>query len=115
MSNALGQDGGVLGMKNAYCLHQCLAISAAADEARAFRQTFHRNSDESLIVAFRFLTYNRGSMAASTVAAPATGRRRLGRIVFRSILILFVLVFLGIAGTLIYFYRVARASLPQRL
>jgi penicillin amidase len=51
-------------------------------------------------------------MATPTVAAPAT-RRRLGRLIFRSILIFVLLVFLGVAGTLIYFYRLARASLPQ--
>src|SRR5690349_5593485 len=52
-------------------------------------------------------------MAAPTVAAPATRRRRLARIIFRSVLVFLLLAFLGIAGTLIYFYRVARASLPQ--
>lgn len=50
-------------------------------------------------------------MATSTVAAPVT--RRVGRIVFRVILISFLLVFLGIAGTLVYFFRIAHIALAQ--
>src|SRR5215467_11363007 len=52
-------------------------------------------------------------MAASTVAAPVSRPRRLARIIFRSVLIVFLLAFLGIAGTFIYFYWMARAALPQ--
>lgn len=52
-------------------------------------------------------------MATSTVAAPASRRRKLGRVVFRAILILLALVVLLVGGTFAWFYRIAHASLPQ--
>jgi penicillin amidase len=51
-------------------------------------------------------------MATSTAAAPKA-RHTLGRLIFRLILVLFLLVFAGIAGTLIYFFRLGHNSLPQ--
>ncbi|HLJ30103.1 MAG TPA: penicillin acylase family protein [Candidatus Angelobacter sp.] len=52
-------------------------------------------------------------MATRTIAAPVAHRRRLGRLVFRSVLVLLILGLLVIAGTFAWFYRIAQASLPQ--
>ncbi|HEX7285383.1 MAG TPA: penicillin acylase family protein, partial [Candidatus Angelobacter sp.] len=51
-------------------------------------------------------------MATSTVAA-STGRRSLGRIIFRTILVLLLLVIVAGTGVWFWFYHTARASLPQ--
>lgn len=52
-------------------------------------------------------------MATRTVAAPVASPRRVGRFILRSLLVLLFLVILFAAGTYVWFYRMAHASLPQ--
>ena len=51
-------------------------------------------------------------MATPTVAAPVT-RRRASRRLVRILLVLLVLVVVGASGVCVWFYRTARAALPQ--
>ena len=52
-------------------------------------------------------------MSATTVAARVSPGRKLGRWIFRSILILIALLVLLVVGTFVWFYRIAHRSLPQ--
>src|SRR5437870_3467701 len=57
--------------------------------------------------------YNYPAMAASTISAPVTSRRRLGRLIFRIVLIVLALAVLALVGFAGWYYYIARASLPQ--
>src|SRR5437588_791469 len=49
----------------------------------------------------------------TTVAVPPVRRRRASRLLVRIVLVLLVLVVVGALGLSVWFYRTARAALPQ--